>query len=247
MEFGPQNPIVKLCLQGMAAEAQGDLPGATLLFQQAWGEAHAHFEKYLAAWYLARCEPAAAARLGWYEVALRHAIAANDISASSGFSSLHMQMAACHNELGNAAQAAGCRQAASQCAGTPPDNGPFYHGTRAQLQVGDLLSPGFSSNYQSDLLMNHVYFTAMPNGAGLAAALAQGTSPERVYVVVPTGDFENDPNVTDKKFPGNPTRSYRTSSPLKIVAQLDDWARQSAEQVAGWRQRLDSNTGEIIN
>ncbi|HSZ35030.1 MAG TPA: NAD(+)--rifampin ADP-ribosyltransferase, partial [Puia sp.] len=97
------------------------------------------------------------------------------------------------------------------------DNGPFYHGTKADLQLGDLLTAGFNSNYRPEVIMNHIYFTATINGAGLAAELAKGDGSARVYIVEPTGNFENDPNVTDKKFPGNPTRSYRTSSPLKIV------------------------------
>src|SRR6185503_3914132 len=90
----------------------------------------------------------------------------------------------------------------------PSDTGPFYHGTRANLHVGDFLTAGYESNYQSALTMNHIYFTALPNGAGLAAALAKGDGHERVYVVETVGNFENDPNVTNKKFPGNPTRSY---------------------------------------
>ncbi len=105
------------------------------------------------------------------------------------------------------------------------DNGPFYHGTKADLQVGDLLTAGFRSNYRSDVIMNHIYFTALVNGAGLAAALAKGDGRERVYIVEPTGSFENDPNVTDKKFPGNPTRSYRSSEPLKIVGEVTNWIR----------------------
>src|SRR5213075_1989527 len=81
---------------------------------------------------------------------------------------------------------------------TPSDKGPFYHGTRADLQVGDLLMAGGSSNYKPELKMNHIYFTALVNGAGLAASLAKGDGPERVYIVEPTGSFENDPNVTQK-------------------------------------------------
>ena len=84
------------------------------------------------------------------------------------------------------------------------DDGPFFHGTKADLQVGDLLTAGFRSNYRPEVVMNHVYFTATPDGAGLAAELAAGEGAPRVYVVEPTGAFEDDPNVTDKKFPGNP-------------------------------------------
>jgi rifampin ADP-ribosylating transferase len=127
------------------------------------------------------------------------------------------------------------------------DSGPFYHGTRADLRVGDLLRPGFNSNYRPETVMNHIYFTALVNGAGLAAALAQGDGPERVYRVEPTGRFENDPNVTDKKFPGNPTRSYRSQAPLRIVGEVTDWVRQTPEQIQHWRELLANNKGEIIN
>jgi rifampin ADP-ribosylating transferase len=95
--------------------------------------------------------------------------------------------------------------------------------------------------------MNHIYFTALVNGAGLAAALAKGTGRERVYIVEPSGPFEHDPNVTDKKFPGNPTRSYRSQAPLKIVGEATDWVRQTFEQVQAWREKLESSKGEIIN
>lgn len=120
------------------------------------------------------------------------------------------------------------------------DAGPFYHGTRADLQVGDLLTAGFKSNYHPDVIMNHIYFTALPNGAGLAAELAPGNGRERVYIVEPTGDFENDPNVTDKKFPGNPTRSYRSQAPLKIIGEVTDWVRLTPEALQAWRDRLSN-------
>jgi hypothetical protein len=127
------------------------------------------------------------------------------------------------------------------------DNGPFYHGTRADLKIGDLLTSGFGSNYHPDVIMNHIYFTALPNGAGLAAALAKGDGHQRVYIVEPIGSFENDPNVTDKKFPGNPTRSYRSAAPLKIVGELEDWIRQTPEEIQKWRGILADAKGEIIN
>jgi rifampin ADP-ribosylating transferase len=127
------------------------------------------------------------------------------------------------------------------------DNGPFYHGTKANLQIGDLLTAGFKSNYKPEITMNHIYFTALSNGAGLAAELSQGNGHARVYIVVPTGDFENDPNVTDKKFPGNPTRSYRSQAPLKIVGEVTDWVRLTPEQLQDWRSRLADIKGDIIN
>ena len=131
------------------------------------------------------------------------------------------------------------------------DDGPFFHGTKADLQVGDLLTAGFRSNYRPEIVMNHIYFTSLPDGAaGLAAELAPGDAEPRVYVVEPTGPFENDPNVTDKKFPGNPTRSYRSSDPLRIVGELHDWPRLTPEALQTWRERLakiEAERGEIIN
>ncbi len=131
------------------------------------------------------------------------------------------------------------------------DNGPFYHGTKADLQIGDLLTAGFRSNYKPEVVMNHIYFTALVNGAGLAAALAKGDGRECVYIVEPMGSFENDPNVTDKKFPGNPTRSYRSKAPLKIVGEVTDWVRQTPEELETWREKLailEANPrAEIIN
>ncbi len=127
------------------------------------------------------------------------------------------------------------------------DDGPFYHGTKADLKIGDLLAAGYSSNYRPEVIMNHIYFTALPNGAGLAAALAKGNGRERVYIIEPTGPFENDPNVTDKKFPGNPTRSYRSQAPLKIIGELEDWIRQTPEEIAKWREAIANIKGDIIN
>ncbi|WP_410685634.1 NAD(+)--rifampin ADP-ribosyltransferase [Chryseobacterium sp. MEBOG07] len=129
----------------------------------------------------------------------------------------------------------------------PSDKGPFYHGTKADLHIGDLLKAGGNSNYKSELKMNHIYFTALTNGAGLAAALAKGDGAERVYMVEPTGNFENDPNVTDKKFPGNPTRSYRSEMPLKIIGEITEWVKPSSEDLQKFREKLDNGKGEIIN
>lgn len=118
------------------------------------------------------------------------------------------------------------------------DEGPFFHGTKADLRPGDLLTAGFRSNYRPEVVMNHIYFTALRDGAGLAAELAAGDGEPRVYLVEPTGAFEDDPNVTDKKFPGNPTRSYRSTDPLRVVAEVHDWVRLSPEDLQMWRDRL---------
>jgi hypothetical protein len=131
------------------------------------------------------------------------------------------------------------------------DDGPFFHGTKADLQPGDLLTAGFRSNYRPEVVMNHIYFTAQRDGAGLAAELAAGEGEPRVYLVEPTGDFENDPNVTDKKFPGNPTRSYRSREPLRVIAVIEDWTRLTPEALQAWHARLAAiradERGEIIN
>lgn len=110
------------------------------------------------------------------------------------------------------------------------DNGPFFHGTKAELKIGDLLEPQHLSNYQ-DKKSNYIYFTATLEAAKWGAELATSKSKERIYIVEPLGEFENDPNVTNKKFPGNPTRSYRSKSPLKIIAELGSWERHSDEQI----------------
>ena len=127
------------------------------------------------------------------------------------------------------------------------DAGPFFHGTRADLQVGDLLTAGFRSNYDGRVVMNHIYFTALPKGAGLAAEMARGDGRGRVYIVEPTGAYEHDPNVTDKKFPGNPTRSYRSRQPLRIIGELDTWESFDAEYIRQLKERVRVGMGEIIN
>src|ERR1700709_210401 len=105
--------------------------------------------------------------------------------------------------------------------------GPFLHGTKAVLAVGDELVPGFGSNFQQDRVSNNIYFTSLVAtaawGRQWASALAGSEERGHIYVVEPLGPFEDDPNVTDKRFPGNPTRSYRTRSPLRVVREVDDW------------------------
>src|SRR3954449_9932783 len=118
--------------------------------------------------------------------------------------------------------------------------GPFYHGTRSALEAGDELVPGRGSNFQEGRVSNHVYFTALVDtaawGAELATALAASGERGRIYLVEPLGPFEDDPNVTDKRFPGNITRSYRTRHPLRVVAELDSWEGHDPETL---KQMLD--------
>lgn len=110
------------------------------------------------------------------------------------------------------------------------DGGPFFHGTKAELKIGDLLKPQHLSNYQNKK-SNYIYFTATLNAAKWGAELATSKSKERIYIVEPLGDFENDPNLTNTKFSGNPTRSYRAKYPLKIIAELGSWERHSDEEI----------------
>ena len=110
------------------------------------------------------------------------------------------------------------------------DKGPFFHGTKAELNVGDLLKPNNLSNYQNKK-SNYIYFTATLDAAKWGAELAKSNSKERIYLVEPLGEFENDPNLTDKKFPGNPTMSYRSIHPFKVVGEVEIWQGHSAEQV----------------
>lgn len=247
MEFNPSNNIVKLCLQGMEMEEKGKTEEASRLFLQAWNEATEDFEKFIAAHYVARHQKNVSDKLKWHETALQFALNVNNDAVTSAFAGLYSNIAKCYKELGDLDNADKNYKLSSSFVEKPKDKGPFYHGTKAYLQVGDLLTAGRKSNYQSAVVMNHIYFTAMVNGAGFAAALAKGDGPERVYMVEPTGSFENDPNVTNKKFPGNPTRSYRTEAPLKIISEIVDWAKQTPEELQKFRKKLDENKGEIIN
>lgn len=119
------------------------------------------------------------------------------------------------------------------------DLGPFYHGTKVDLKLGDLLKPGYSSNYGERKKANFVYLTATLDAAIWGAELAVGNGAGRIYEVEPTGVFENDPNLTDKKFPGNPTRSYRTQQPLRVVGEVLDWEGHSPEVLQNMRDQLD--------
>lgn len=158
-----------------------------------------------------------------------------------------LNIAKCYGDLNNHSKAKQYADLANSYKYNTSDNGPFYHGTKSDLKIGDLLIAGGNSNCQSELKMNHIYFTAIVNGAGLAAELAKGENEPRVYIVKPTGNFENDPNVTDKKFPGNPTRSYRSADPLKIIGEVTDWVRQTPEEIQSFRDKLANIKGEIIN
>ncbi len=247
MEFNPNNNIIKICMEGMAAEEKGKPGEAGRLFMQAWNEATNDFEKFIAAYYVARHQNSIPDKLKWLETTLQFALKINNDTVKGAFPSLYLNIAKCYEDLSDPDNAKKNYELAISFKDKSSDKGPFYHGTKADLQVGDSLIAGNRSNYKSELIMNHIYFTASANGAGLAAALAKGDGRERVYIVEPTGNFENDPNVTDKKFPGNPTRSYRTRAPLKIVGEVTDWLRLTPEELQKWREKLANVKGDIIN
>lgn len=121
---------------------------------------------------------------------------------------------------------------------TDPPNPVFYHGTKADLQAGDLITPGYQSNYGARRQAKWVYFTATVDAATWGAELAVGEGRGRIYTVEPTGPYENDPNLTDKKFPGNPTKSYRTAHPLRVTGVLVEWLGHSPEQLKAMKDNL---------
>nr|WP_294950053.1 NAD(+)--rifampin ADP-ribosyltransferase [uncultured Mucilaginibacter sp.] len=114
----------------------------------------------------------------------------------------------------------------------------FYHGTKAQLTQGDLISAGFNSNYGKQKKALYVYLAATLDAAIWGAELAMGNGPEKIYIVKPTGPIEDDPNLTDKKFPGNPTKSYRTREPLLIIGEVTDWQGHSPELLAEMKANI---------
>ena len=121
-------------------------------------------------------------------------------------------------------------------ANVPPGT-TFYHGTKADLSVGDLITPGFGSNF-ADRSLKHIYFSATLEAATWSAELARGEGRGRIYIVEPTGLFEDDPNLTDKKFPGNITASYRSLEPLRVIGEVEDWTGHTAEQLQAMRDGL---------
>jgi len=118
--------------------------------------------------------------------------------------------------------------------------GVYLHGTKADLAVGEMLVPGRESNFEASRLMHHVYFTATLDAAVWGAELAAGEGRGRIYIVEPRGQFEDDPNVTNKKFPGNPTQSFRSREPVRVVGELVDWVGHSPEKLQAMRDGLEA-------
>ncbi|MBX7094480.1 MAG: NAD(+)--rifampin ADP-ribosyltransferase [Flavobacteriales bacterium] len=247
MDFSPFNPIVKLCLQGMEMEANSQTTEAGEYYLQAWNEAQDDFGKFLAAYYYSGIQKDQNLQLHWLRISVQHAKASPSIAARTALLTLYQKIVQLLEHENENSVTEAYKKEIEALINHPPDPGPFYHGTKAELEIGDYLYPGNRSNYQAQLTMNHIYFTALINGAGLAAALANGEGNEQVYMIEPCGAFENDPNVTDKKFPGNPTRSYRSAAPLKIIGRLDHWERYPQDEIEKFKQKIEQANGKIIN
>jgi rifampin ADP-ribosylating transferase len=115
----------------------------------------------------------------------------------------------------------------------------FYHGTKAHLKQGDMIEPGFNSNYGKRKKASYIYLTATMDAAVWGAELALGEGHGRIYIVEPTGPIEDDPNLTDKKFPGNPTKSYRSLHPLRVTGEVTDWKGHPPEQLKAMKDHLE--------
>jgi hypothetical protein len=119
-----------------------------------------------------------------------------------------------------------------------PFSQTFFHGTKADLEIGDFIEVGFSSNFGQKKKANYIYLTATLDAAIWGTELAEGEGKGRIYLVEPTGPIEDDPNLTDKKFPGNPTKSYRSKYPFKVVGEVTIWQGHSAEQVKAMKDGI---------
>lgn len=247
MKFNPSNPIIQLCMQGMALEESGNLDDAMNTFMKAWEQSSDDYERFISAYHVGLRQKSAADQLKWLQQSLDFALKIDDENVRSAYPTLYLKIANCYERLNDSEKAKGNVDLANAYQGKLTDAGPFYHGTKADLKVGELLTAGGESNYKEGFTMNHIYFTANIHGAGLAATLAKGEGSERMYIVEPTGEFEHDPNVTDKRFPGNLTRSYRSQLPLKIVGEETGWAKLNQSNRQEWNTKLAHNKGEIIN
>lgn len=123
----------------------------------------------------------------------------------------------------------------------------YFHGTKAHLQLGDLITIGYPSNYGKHTKAAYIFLTATLDAAIWGAELATGDGKERIYLVEPTGPIEDDPDLTNQKFPGNPTQSFRTTSPLRIVGEVTNWQGHLLEQVLSMKKHLATLRDKGIN
>lgn len=131
--------------------------------------------------------------------------------------------------------------------GAKPFAQTYFHGTRADLKVGDLIEVGFNSNYGQQKNAKYIFLTATLDAAIWGAELAFGEGRERIYLVEPTGAIEDDPDLTDKKFPGNPTKSYRSTQPFKVIGEVSIWQGHPAEQIKAMKTALDKLKEQGVN
>lgn len=117
----------------------------------------------------------------------------------------------------------------------------YYHGTKAQLKLGEYIEVGFNSNYGQRKDAKHIFLTATLDAAIWGAELAFGESPERIYLVEPTGVVEDDPDLTDRKFPGNPTKSYRSVYPFRVVGEVAIWQSHKAEEITAMKEVVEKH------
>ena len=122
---------------------------------------------------------------------------------------------------------------------TTPFAQTYFHGTKSDVKLGELIAPGFNSNYGQRKSAKYIYLTATLDAAVWGAELALGEGRERIYLVEPTGPIEDDPNLTDKKFPGNPTKSYRSLQPIKVVGEVTIWEGHSPEQLKAMKDGIE--------
>lgn len=123
----------------------------------------------------------------------------------------------------------------------------YFHGTKAELEIGDFIAVGFNSNFGQRKNAQYIFLSATLDAAIWGAELAVGDGPERIYLVEPTGEIEDDPDLTDKKFPGNPTKSYRSKEPFKVIGEVRSWQGHPAEQVATMKAHLAQLRDQGIN
>lgn len=131
--------------------------------------------------------------------------------------------------------------------GSTPFVQTYFHETKADLKTGDLIETGFNSNYGQQKNAKYIFLSATLDAAIWGAELASGRGKERIYLVEPTGPIEDDPDLTDKKFPGNPTKSYRSTEPFRVVGEVTVWQGHPAEQVKSMKDHLDKLKEQGIN
>lgn len=131
--------------------------------------------------------------------------------------------------------------------GAIPFEQTFFHGTKAELRIGDLVEVGFNSNYGQQKNAKYIFLTSTLDAAIWGAELATGEGPERIYLVEPTGEIEDDPDLTDKKFPGNPTRSYRSAHPFRVVGEVSKWQGHAPELIRTMKDHLQKLKDQGIN